>query len=263
MELTYGSYLRIPELLSLQTPRSEGPDGPEHDEMLFIVIHQVYELWFRQQIHETEALRRRLDADDLIGAEETLGRMLTILKTMVAQIDVLETMTPVSFLSFRSFLANSSGFQSAQFREWEFMLGHKRPGPLANYPEDSDEHAALSRRMAEPSVWNRLVLALGRAGVEVPEEATSAPADAPNTACPDLQPALVAMYREQPRLRGLCERFVDLDEGVQEWRYRHVKMVERTIGFKRGTGGSPGVPYLRETLFRPLFPDLWEIRTEL
>ena len=117
--------------------------------------------------------------------------------------------------------------------------------------------------MAEPSVWNRLVLALGRAGVEVPEEATSAPTDAPTSACPDLQPALVAMYREQPRLRGLCERFVDLDEGVQEWRYRHVKMVERTIGFKRGTGGSPGVPYLRETLFRPLFPDLWEIRTEL
>jgi tryptophan 2,3-dioxygenase len=263
VELTYGSYLRIPELLSLQVPQSSGKDGPEHDEMLFIIIHQVYELWFRQQIHETEELRRRLDADDLDGAEDTLGRMLTILKTMVAQIDVLETMTPVSFLSFRSFLANSSGFQSAQFREWEFMLGHKRPAPLKNYPEDSPEHAALERRLAEPSIWNRLLHALRRAGIAVPTEATDVAIDAPTTACPALQPALVAMYRDQPGLRGLCELFVDLDEGVQEWRYRHVKMVERTIGFKRGTGGSPGVPYLRETLFRSLFPDLWEIRTEL
>ncbi len=263
MELTYGSYLRIPELLSLQTPQSSGPDGAEHDEMLFIVIHQVYELWFRQQIHETEELRRRLDADDLDGAEDTLGRMLTILKTMVAQIDVLETMTPVSFLSFRSFLANSSGFQSAQFREWEFMLGHKRPGPLRNYPEGSDERTALERRLAEPSIWNRLVHALARAGVEAPDAALAAPIDAATESCPAFQPALVRMYRDDARLRGLCELFVDLDEGVQEWRYRHVKMVERTIGFKRGTGGSPGVPYLRETLFRPLFPDLWEIRTEL
>ena len=263
MELTYGSYLRIPELLSLQTPQSSGPDGAEHDEMLFIIIHQVYELWFRQQIHETEELRRRLDADDLDGAEDTLGRMLTILKTMVAQIDVLETMTPVSFLSFRSFLANSSGFQSAQFREWEFMLGHKRSGPLGNYPKDSPERTALERRLAEPSIWNRLLHALRRGGVAVPDEATDVAPDAANASCPSLQPALVTMYREMPGLRGLCELFVDLDEGVQEWRYRHVKMVERTIGFKRGTGGSPGVPYLRESLFRPLFPDLWEIRTEL
>ena len=178
--------------------------------------------------------------------------MLTILKTMVAQIDVLETMTQVSFLSFRSFLANSSGFQSAQFREWEFMLGHKRPAPLKNYPEDYPEHAALERRLAEPSICNRLLHALRRAGIAVPTEATDVAIDAPTTACPALQPALVAMYRDQPGLRGLCELFVDLDEGVQEWRYRHVKMVERTIGFKRGTGGSPGVPYLRETLFRSL-----------
>lgn len=140
MDLTYASYLRIPELLELQSPES---DGPEHDELLFIVIHQVYELWFKQQLHETEQLKRLLDADDQVGAEATLVRILTILKTMVAQIDVLETMTPVSFLSFRSFLANSSGFQSAQFREWEFLLGHKRPGPLRNYPEDSPERRTL------------------------------------------------------------------------------------------------------------------------
>ena len=260
VELTYASYLRIPELLSLQVPES---DGPEHDEMLFIIIHQVYELWFKQQIHETEGLRKRLDEGDLDSAASTLDRILTILKTMVKQIDVLETMTPVSFLSFRSFLANSSGFQSAQFREWEFMLGYKRPGPLKNYAEDSPEHAALERRLAEPSIWRSLLQYLRSEKVSVPNELLDAPVDAATESCPEFQPELIRIYRDHPTLRNLCERFVDLDEGIQEWRYRHVKMVERTIGFKRGTGGSPGVAYLRETLFRPLFPDLWEIRTEL
>ncbi len=259
MNLTYASYLRIPELLDLQSPRS---DGPEHDEMLFIVIHQVYELWFKQQIHETTHLNAALDRDDAVEAEATLGRILTILKTMVAQIDVLETMTPVSFLSFRDFLASSSGFQSAQFREWEFMLGHKREGPLRNYPEGSPEREALERRLQDPSVWEAALGFLGRNGLQVPAEAHAAPGE-PTRASDRLQTELIRMYRELPRLRGLCELLVDLDEGVQEWRYRHVKMVERTIGFKQGTGGSPGVGYLRETLFRPLFPDLWAIRTEL
>jgi len=258
--LTYADYLRIPELLELQSPRS---DGPEHDELLFIVIHQVYELWFRQQLHETEFLIERLDADDQISAESTLGRILTILKTMVAQIDVRETMTPVSFLSFRSFLASSSGFQSVQFREWEFLLGHKRTRPLENYPEGSTDRLRLEARLQQPSVWDTVLRFLGRHGVDVPKEATDHPVDQATEACPALQRSLIEMYRSEPRLRGLCELLVDLDEGIQEWRYRHVKMVERTIGFKQGTGGSPGVAYLRETLFRPLFPDLWAIRTEL
>ena len=259
MNLTYSSYLRVPELLDLQSPRS---DGPEHDEMLFIVIHQVYELWFKQQIHETEHLRRVLDADDQISAEATLGRMLTILKTMVGQIDVLETMTPVSFLSFRDFLANSSGFQSVQFREWEFMLGHKRDRPLANYSEGSPERCSLEVRLEERSVWECVLTFLSRHGVEIPAEAFAEGVE-PTRSCEATLPELIRMYRELPRLRGLCELLVDLDEGVQEWRYRHVKMVERTIGFKKGTGGSPGVGYLQKTLFQPLFPDLWEIRTEL
>jgi len=259
VELTYSSYLRVPELLALQIPES---DGPEHDEMLFIVIHQVYELWFKQQIHETEGLRGLLDSDDLIGAESTLGRILTILKTMVGQIDVLETMTPVSFLSFRDFLASSSGFQSVQFREWEFMLGYKRERPLANYPAGSDERATLARRLEEPSVWESVLGFLARNGVTVPPEAFAEGTE-PTRACAAMHPGLIRMYRELPRLRGLCELLVDLDEGIQEWRYRHVKMVERTIGFKQGTGGSPGVGYLQKTLFQPLFPDLWAIRTEL
>lgn len=259
MELTYSTYLRVPQLLELQVPES---DGPEHDEMLFIVIHQVYELWFKQQIHETEGLRRLLDADDLIGAEATLGRILTILKTMVGQIDVLETMTPVSFLSFRDFLASSSGFQSVQFREWEFMLGHKRDRPLANYPEGSEARMTLERRLHEPSVWEGVLGFLSRHGVEVPVEAFAEGIE-PTRTCEAMLSELIRMYRDLPRLRGLCELLVDLDEGIQEWRYRHVKMVERTIGFKRGTGGSPGAGYLQKTLFQPLFPDLWTIRTEL
>ena len=175
MELTYASYLRIPELLSLQVPES---DGPEHDEMLFIIIHQVYELWFKQQIHETEGLRELLDADDLIGAESTLGSNPDDPEDHGRQIDVLETMTPVSFLSFRDFLASSSGFQSVQFREWEFMLGHKRDRPLANYPEGSDERAALERRLREPSVWEYVLGFLLPERSAVPQEASRRPNDA-------------------------------------------------------------------------------------
>ena len=181
----------------------------------------------------------------------------------MGKVDVLETMTPVSFLSFRSFLSNSSGFQSAQFREWEFMLGHKRDGPLKNYDPGSPEREALERRLSEPSLWTTFLHFLVRRGITVPEVAISAPVEEPTRLCEPFHAELVRMYREDPPLRGLCERLVDLDEGIQEWRYRHVKMVERTIGFKRGTGGSPGVPYLRDTLFRSLFPDLWAIRTEL
>ena len=258
--MSYGEYLKVNELLELQQPRS---DGPEHDEMLFIVIHQVYELWFKQQLHEADHLCEALSKHDSDTASCTLARMLTILKTMVAQIDILETMTPISFLSFRDFLASASGFQSSQFREFEFMLGHKRPGPLNNYPEGSPERNALKRRLDSPSVWRYLLGYLAYEGIAIPPAALDAPVREATTACPELQPQLLDIYHNRPRLRELCERFVDLDEGIQEWRYRHVKMVERTIGFKKGTGGSAGAGYLRTTLFAPLFPDLWEIRSEL
>ena len=151
MELTYSTYLRIPELLALQVPES---DGPEHDEMLFIVIHQVYELWFKQQLHEGDYLAQCLVEGHVQEACATLKRMLTILKTMVQQVDVLETMTPVSFLSFRSFLSNSSGFQSAQFREFEFLLGNKNPRVLAHNPAGSSEHAAIAARWEKPTLWD-------------------------------------------------------------------------------------------------------------
>jgi tryptophan 2,3-dioxygenase len=189
--------------------------------------------------------------------------MLTILKTMVQQIDVLETMTPVEFLSFRSFLANSSGFQSAQFREFEFLLGNKHARVLSHNPEGSPERAAIEARWTRPTLYDAFARFLARHGHPVPRELIERDVTEPPQEWPEFQNALLEVYRKHPIERQVCELLVDLDEGVQEWRYRHVKMVERTIGFKQGTGGSPGAAYLRTTLFAPLFPDLWAIRTRL
>jgi tryptophan 2,3-dioxygenase len=260
MSLTYSSYLRLDELLATQVPKSK---GPEHDEMLFIVIHQVYELWFKQMLHELDHLRARLDADDLPTALATLKRVLTILKVQVAQIDILETMTPVSFLSFRSRLEAASGFQSPQFRELEFLLGQRQP-TLLRHHQGSPALPRLERRLEEPSLWDAFVAFLARRlGIEIPAALAQRDRRASNPETSELHPALLEVYRSRPELAALCERLVDLDEGLQEWRYRHVKMVERTIGSKPGTGGSPGAAYLKATLFQPLFPDLWAIRTEL
>ncbi|MFO0828815.1 MAG: tryptophan 2,3-dioxygenase family protein [Phycisphaerales bacterium] len=260
MALSYGTYLKVHELLSLQQPLS---DGPEHDETLFIVIHQVYELWFLQQLHEAGYLQRRLEANDHVTAAATLKRMLTILKTMVAQIDVLETMTPTSFTSFRSRLENSSGFQSWQFREFEFLLGHKRQKAIEWQTPGSPERTRLERRYREPSLWQSFLRYLKANGFDVPAAALDRDPTMPTEANDEVQELLVAAYAAHPNVRQICELLVDLDEGIQEWRYRHVKMVERTIGSKQGTGGSSGVEYLRSTLFRALFPDLWEIRSRL
>lgn len=261
--LTYGSYLRLDELLSLQTPASAGPDGAEHDEMLFIVIHQVYELWFKEIMHELDHLRSLLDEDDLPRAQHTLKRVLTILKVLVAQIDVLETMTPLEFLSFRDRLESGSGFQSFQFRALEFVLGYKRRRAVDHYPEGGTARRLLETRYAEPTLWDAFLGFLARNGHRIPEEVLGRDVTRPIEPSPEVQRVLVDIYRNDPLTAGLCERLVDLDEGIQEWRYRHVKMVERTIGAKPGTGGSAGAEYLKSTLFRPLFPDLWEIRTEL
>lgn len=260
MPLTYGSYLRLDELLSLQTPVSE---GPEHDEMLFIVIHQVYELWFREILHELDHLQDLLAADDTPRALHTLKRVLTILKVLVAQIDVLETMTPLEFLSFRDRLESGSGFQSFQFRALEFALGQKRAGAVRHYPEDSPARRLLEERHRRPSIWDSFLHYLSRRGYDVPRPQLERDVTRPVEPSPEVQRILVHVYRNDPAVTSVCERLVDLDEGVQEWRYRHVKMVERTIGTKRGTGGSTGAEYLRGTLFQSAFPDLWAIRTEL
>jgi len=260
MPVTYSSYLKIDELLALQQPLS---DGPEHDEMLFIVIHQVYELWFKELIHELEFLVNELQGVEVARAQHTLKRVLTILKVLVHQIDILETMTPLEFLSFRERLESGSGFQSFQFRELEFVLGWKRPAALARYEPGTTARTRLERRLAEPTLWDAFLRYLVARGHPVPAEALERDVTRPVIAMPAIHPVLLGVYRTDAEARGVCERLVDLDEGLMEWRYRHVKMVERTIGTRRGTGGSAGAAYLKTTLDQPLFPDLWQIRTEL
>lgn len=253
---TYADYLKLDRLLALQEP------GSEHDEMLFIVIHQSYELWFKQVLHELGRLQQLLGADELARAGHTLKRVLTILKMLVAKIDILETMTPLEFLGFRARLESGSGFQSAQFREVEFALGQKDPRALQRFPVGGAERARLEHRFAAPTVWDSFLAFLAGRGYPVPAALRSRDVTQPIAPAPALQEVLVGIYRTDPPVAEFCERLLDLDEGVQEWRYRHVKMVERTIGTKTGTGGSSGAEYLRTTLLRPAFPDLWAIRSE-
>ncbi len=258
--LTYGRYLCIDDLLALQQPRS---DGPEHDELLFIVIHQVYELWFKELLHEIDFAQQLLGQDESHRAQHTLKRILTILKVAVGQIDILETMTPLEFLSFRARLEAASGFQSDQFRQIEFVLGRKTEATIDRFPDGSRARLALQQRYREPTLWDAFLRYLSREGYAVPDAQLARDVTAPIAPSIDLQRVLVDLYRRDAKNAELCERLVDLDEGMQEWRYRHVKMVERTIGGKPGTGGSGGASYLRGTLGQPLFPDLWEIRSQL
>jgi tryptophan 2,3-dioxygenase len=246
--VTYSGYLRLDDLLACQSPRSE-----EHDELLFIVIHQVYELWFKQLLHELVRLRSVLTAGDAPAAMGTLRRILAILKTVVAQIDVLETLTPTGFLGFRDRLDASSGFQSAQFRQVEAVLGRRDRGMLAPYADGSPERAAIEAAMAGPDVFDALLSYLAGRGHALADRGDEEA----------VETMLVGVHRADPEATIVCELLVDLDEGLQEWRYRHVKMVERTIGARPGTGGSAGAEYLRRTLFRPVFPALWAIRSRL
>lgn len=256
--LTYSSYLALDEILGAQRPRSD-----EHDELLFIVIHQVYELWFKELLHEFRLLQTLLEADDTPHAVQTVHRILTILKVSVLQIDVLETMTPLQFTQFRHRLAQASGFQSAQFREIEMMLGRRNPGDARRYPPDSDDRRRLTEAALRPSVWDSFLRYLSAHGYPVPDESLHRDVREPLAASPAMQDVLVQVYRDEGGCAQAAERLVDIDETIQEWRYRHVKMVERTIGFKGGTGGSAGAGYLRETLFQPSFPDLWAVRSKL
>jgi tryptophan 2,3-dioxygenase len=258
--VTYSSYLHIDELLDLQKPRSE---GPEHDELLFIVIHQVYELWFKEVLHEIDRVKALLASDEAHRAQHTLKRILTILKVLVAQLDILETMTPLEFMSFRERLEAASGFQSDQFRQLEFALGRKSTHAMNRFAVGSRARTALERRYAEPTLWDAFLHYLSREGYAVPRAALERDVTALVEPSETVQQILIEIYRRDPKNSEICERLVDFDEGVQEWRYRHVKMVERTIGVKMGTGGSAGAAYLQTTVGSPLFPDLWAIRSRL
>ena len=260
MSLTYFDYLKIEKLLDLQRARSK---PPEHDEMLFIVIHQVYELWFKLLLHEFEKINRNLTDGDLYGAIHSFKRCRTVMKTLVGQLDILETMTPMSFRSFRDRLETASGFQSSQFREVEFALGHKRKEMLKYHQSDKPGVERLERRLRERSVVDHFYDFLQSNGAAVPDELRNRDVTESNAPHAELQREILRLYKARPELAILFELMTDFDEGLQEWRYRHVKLVERTIGNKRGTGGSLGVEYLKRSLFEPVFADLWAIRHEL
>jgi len=260
MPLNYGEYLALDRLLDLQHPRSA---PAEHDEMLFIIIHQTYELWFKQELHEMERLDTVLRAGETYSAVKTLRRMLVILKVMVAQTDIMETLTPLDFNRFRDRLQQASGFQSCQFREVEYACGAKRSAHLEMFAEGSAERDRLERRLEAPTLFDAYLRYLVARGHVIPDRLLGRDVRAPVEEDEALQGLLRSIYVEDGEAALLTELLVDFDEGFQEWRYRHVKMVERTIGDKPGTGGSSGVGYLRKGLFKPFFPDLWRFRGTL
>ncbi|GIH67796.1 tryptophan 2,3-dioxygenase [Sphaerimonospora thailandensis] len=258
VELTYASYLALDEVLTAQRPRSD-----KHDEMLFIVVHQVYELWFKQLLHELAKLQQELGLGATGHSLRTLRRSLMILKMAIAQMDVMETMTPTQFLSFRDSLGSGSGFQSAQFREIEAMLGRRDRRMFLHYAEGSAERELIRAAMTRPSVFDSLLQYLFISGYPVPHDRLYRDVSSPVEPSAELQTVLSRVYADDGDAAHICEALVDIDESMQEWRYRHVKMVERIIGDRSGTGGSTGAKYLRGTLFRPMFPDLWATRSHL
>lgn len=249
--LTYGSYLRVRDLLALQQPQSA---PAHHDELLFIVIHQVYELWFKQVLHELDAALTLLERDDVPRARKAFKRIHAIQRVLESQVDVLETMTPQEFNAFRDGLNPASGFQSAQFREIEARCGLKMAeSAVAHLAVTSEERERLERRLREPTLADALTGLLARRGFAV------TPHDA-------LLASLRTIYEDedgQYELYLLLEDLIEFDERVLLWRGRHVRMVERMIGMKPGTGGSLGARYLQTTLERRFFPALWEVRTVL
>lgn len=267
--VTYTTYLKVDELLQLQQPLS---DGPEHDELLFITIHQVYELWFKQILHEIAALQKSLEAGNTHRSLSLLGRVRTIMKTCVSQLDILETMTPLQFNSFRARLSSASGFQSAQFRELEAVLGRRDQagedaekssgmGMAEHLIPGSTARGRVEAAMSRPSLWHS-ALVYFNSRKALPASAMGHDVTTAWKPDEDLQHVLIDLHKNDPESSMIGEAMVDLDEGLQEWRYRHVKMVERTIGRKIGTGGSAGAGYLASTLFNPVFPDLWAIRSK-
>ena len=255
---TYSSYLKLDELLSLQKPLS-----PEHDEMLFVIVHQVYELWFKQIIHEFIKLQKSLESGSFYESMQTLQRVLKILKTLVGQIDIIETMSPVSYNSFRPYLGTSSGFQSFQFRKVEFILGKKNKNVIEHYKEQPQYALELKQSLSQPTLIDSFFRYLKQKNYKVPKEVLNRDFTQTYKSNPEMKKTLKEIYFKKHKDILICDLMIDLDEGFQEWRYRHVKMVERMIGLKMGTGGSEGVKYLQTTLFQPLFSELWEIRTEI
>ena len=261
--LTYGGYLKVRELISLQHLRS---DPPQHDEMLFIIIHQVYELWFKELLHELDTIIERLDSNEPLAAHRLVRRCIEIERVLVDQIAVLETMMPTDFLAFRDHLMPASGFQSFQFREIECASGLKDPRFLRNYDPGTPEHEKLKARLNQPSVADAYYALLSRRGFNVTGNTYASEAADDKQRERQRIDELLRLYQNVEQhydLFLLTESLIEYDEMFSMWRLRHVKMVERMIGSKTGTGGSEGAAYLKKTVERTFFPALWELRSYL
>ncbi|TFI57203.1 tryptophan 2,3-dioxygenase [Sphingomonas parva] len=259
--MTYGDYLSLEPILSAQHPISE-----QHDELLFIVIHQTKELWLKQILREIELSSELIRADSLIQVHKSLSRVSRIQAVMTLSWDVLATMTPSDYSSFRDVLGSSSGFQSWQFRTFEYRLGLKDGSHVRFQQEGSAAREALVAALRSPSLWDEANAALARAGFDLPLEALARDWSEPYRPHEKVEEAWAEVYREPERwwpLYQLAEKLVDIDDSLATWRHKHVVTVERIIGAKRGTGGTAGVAYLQSTIGKRAFPELWSLRTRI
>ncbi|WP_292935574.1 tryptophan 2,3-dioxygenase [Noviherbaspirillum sp.] len=259
--MSYGDYLALDQVLSAQHPRS-----PDHNEMLFIVQHQTSELWLKLMLHELHAARRQMHLDDLPPAFKMLARVARIMDQLVHAWDVLATMTPTEYSAIRPYLGQSSGFQSCQYRELEFVLGNKNAALLAVHAAAPEHHARLDAALHQPSLYDEAILLMARQGFAIDAARLNADWTQATTANESVKAAWLAVYQDPARhwaLYELAEKLVDLETAFRYWRFRHVTTVERIIGFKTGTGGTAGVSYLRKMLDVVLFPELFALRTAL
>jgi len=259
--LNYGSYLHLQTLLSAQVPLSD-----HHDEMLFIVQHQTTELWMKLVIHELRSAMQLIAADSLEPALKRLARVKHIQKQMTDQWSVLATLTPTEYAQFRSVLGKSSGFQSMQYRLLEFLLGNKNAAMIAVFAHDPEQQQILQDALDAPSLYDQFLLFLARRGYPIPPELTERDWRIPHTSNQDLVEVFTSVYTDpdaQWDVYEACEELIDVEDTFQAWRFRHLKTVERIIGFKRGTGGSSGVSFLRRALDLTFFPELYAVRTEI
>lgn len=261
--MTYGGYLDLSTLLSAQRPLS---DPEHHDELLFIIQHQTTELWLKLVLHELTAARLLLRGDQLAPALKCIARVKHIQRTLTEQWSVLATLTPAEYAQFRDVLGQASGFQSAQYRAVEFTLGNKHAGMLRVFESDPPAHELVRAALEEPSLYDEFLRLLSRSGYAIPESVLHRDVTKAWTFTPELVPVFAAIYEDpQPHWAAYetCEELVDLEDNFQLWRFRHLKTVERIIGFKTGTGGSSGVPFLQRALELTFFPELFAVRTEI
>ena len=261
--MSYGDYLALDQLLSAQHPRSE---PPQHDELLFIVQHQTSELWLKLLLHELRSARSLLTTDDLPPALKRLARVKRIQEVLIEQWGVLATLTPSEYAQIRPFLATSSGFQSWQYRAVEFLLGNKNVEMVRVFDHDAAAHDLLDTLLREPSLYDEFLRYLARRGYAVPPALLDRDWTLPHTLDAQLVHIFGEVYAAPAEHWGVyetCEELVDLEDNMQLWRFRHLKVVERTIGHKRGTGGSSGVDFLRRALDLTFFPELYAVRSEI